>query len=58
MPTLFKRSNCIYYVKSFDHGKVRWRSTRQKQKPLAAKVLLEFKNSLLRPIKVSLSVFE
>ncbi len=59
MPSLFKRSNGIYYIAYNDGGRVRWKSTGQRLKPLAITVLLDFKNLLGRPRgRVSFSQFE
>ena len=42
MPTLFKRSNGIYYISYEEGSRWRWKSTRQKSKPAALKELLTF----------------
>ena len=58
MPTLFKRSNGVYYI-SFEEGdKRKWKSTGERQKPAALKVLLNFEQSR-KPTspKVSLQSF-
>jgi len=58
MPSLFKRSNGIYYISFEEEGKRRWKSTGQKYKPAALRELLEFKKlrSSYKP-KVSLQAF-
>ncbi len=58
MPSLFKR-NGIYYVAFSDNGKVRWKSTHQRLKPLAIKALMEFKTNLERNVsKTTLCQFQ
>ncbi len=42
MPTLFKRSNGIYYISFQEEGKRKWRSTGQRYKPAALKELFAF----------------
>jgi site-specific recombinase XerD len=49
MPSLFKRSNGVYYIKYTCDGKIRWRSTGQRLKSLAFQSLLNFKNILQQP---------
>ena len=58
MPSLFKRSNGIYYISFEEEGKRKWRSTGQKYKPAALRELLEFKKlrSTYKP-KVTLQAF-
>ncbi len=42
MPTLFKRSNCIYYyIKTDPTSKRRWMSTKQRSKQLAFSTILQ-----------------
>ena len=43
MPTLFKRSNGIYYISYETDGKRKWKSTKQSLKAEGRKVLLQFK---------------
>ena len=47
MPTLFKRSNGIYYISFEEGGKRKWKSTGERQKPAALRVLLNFELRLL-----------
>ena len=53
MPTLFKRSNGIYYILFRENGKARWVSTGQKQKSLALGALMNYGNnsSSLNPMQ-------
>ncbi len=59
MPSLFKRANGVYYVAFSDNGKVRWKSTGQKLKPLALKALFDFQKLLQQqPPRILFSQFE
>jgi integrase len=59
MPSLFKRSNGIYYIVYNDNGKTKWKSTRQHYKSSAWQVFFDFKNRVQSPSsKVTISQFE
>jgi integrase/recombinase XerC len=59
LPTLFKRSNGIYYFAYDQNGKRRWRSTGERIKALALKVLADFEDGISKPrTRVLLSEFE
>lgn len=50
MPTLFKRSNGIYYiVYQDDDGRRKWISTNERKKSAAVKNLLDFTSTLRKP---------
>jgi integrase/recombinase XerC len=59
LPTLFKRSNGIYYFAYEEKGRRRWRSTGERIKALARKVLADFEDGISQPRgRVLLSEFE
>ncbi len=51
MPTLFRRSNGVFYIAYSIEGKRRWKSTRETQQHLAIKALLNFNKLLSSPTK-------
>jgi integrase/recombinase XerC len=58
MPSLFKRSNGIYYFSYIEDGKRKWRSTGQRYKPAALKELLAFEEGRKEPLSnVTLQAF-
>jgi integrase len=58
MPSLFKRSNGIYYFSYTEDGNRKWRSTGQRYKPAALKELLAFEQGRKKPVSnVTLQTF-
>ena len=57
MPTLFKRSNGIYYTSTIEQGKRRWRSTGEKHKDLALKKIFSSQKSIPEVQSTSLKTF-
>ncbi len=58
MPSLFKRSNGVYYICYEEDGKRRWRSTGQTIKPAALKELIAFQTSPRKlPSRITLQSF-
>ena len=49
MPSLFKRSNRIYYISYYVDGRRRWKSTGESQKYLAIKALTKVTGQLFEP---------
>ncbi len=57
MPSLYKRSNGIYYYSFKEDGKWKCRSTGQRQKPAALKELVSFQPRQASKPKVTLQAF-
>jgi integrase len=51
MPSLFKRSNGVFYIAYNVEGKRRWKSTGKREKHLAINALLKFEKLISQPTK-------